>query len=307
VISSLFKKSGVFSYLFSIAILILAVYSKGEIEGSFISVDFKKNVTFVVLCLCMLAVDWTVKQHYWATTANYHLLLFPVFILALPVELWDNWVLFFFFFLWIAFGYLIAIDQSGRNIAKVFNAFFFYFTGCLFFSQGIIFLPILWFVLMLKGGLNLRVIVISLLPLLALFLLEIMIIYVFPQSRLIPEISFSSLVFSFSWESLLRLNLWLGILLVLLLFSVIKHYIDMGTKSASYGSGMIALFALAFTALLFTVLFQTQNSFSWVIFIMALMALSTRFFEDMKRAWLRELLFFGIIGLLLLSKYGFPF
>jgi TctA family transporter len=81
----------------------------------------------------------------------------------------------------------------------------------------------------------------------------------------------------------------------------------MGTKSASYGSGMIALFALAFTALLFTVLFQTQNSFSWVIFIMALMALSTRFFEDMKRAWLRELLFFGIIGLLLLSKYGFPF
>ncbi|MEN8846207.1 MAG: hypothetical protein ABF261_08020, partial [Candidatus Arcticimaribacter sp.] len=166
-----------FSYLLSTAILIFAVYSRGEIEGVFISVDFQKNVAFVVLCLCMLAVDWTVKQHYWATTANYHLLLFPVFILALPAELWDNWVLFFFFFLWIAFSYLIAIDQSGGNIAKVFNAFFFYFTGCLFFSQGIIFLPFLWFVLMAKGGLNPRFIVISLLPLLALFLLEIMIIY----------------------------------------------------------------------------------------------------------------------------------
>lgn len=303
----MFKKSGVFSYLLSIAILIFAVYSRGEIEGVFISVDFQKNVAFVVLCLCMLAVDWTVKQHYWATTANYHLLLFPVFILALPVELWDNWVLFFFFFLWIAFSYLIAIDPSGGNISKVFNAFFFYFVGCLFFPQGIVFLPFLWVVLIMKGAFNIRFVLISLLPILALFLLEVIIISFFPQTVLIPSVSFSKLVFLFPWEPVLRLNLWWAIMMIILLFSVLKHYIDMGTKSAAYGAGMKSLFALAVSALLFGLFFQTQSSFSWVVFLMGMTALSTRLFEDITRPWLRSLLLFCIIGLLLLGKYGLPF
>ena len=303
----MFKKSGVFSYLLSIAILIFAVYSRGEIEGVFISVDFQKNVAFVVLCLCMLAVDWTVKQHYWATTANYHLLLFPVFILALPAELWDNWVLFFFFFLWIAFSYLIAIDPSGGNISKVFNAFFFYFVGCLFFPQGIVFLPFLWVVLIMKGAFNIRFVLISLLPILALFLLEVIIISFFPQTVLIPSVSFSKLVFLFPWEPVLRLNLWWAIMMIILLFSVFKHYIDMGTKSAAYGAGMKSLFALAVSALLFGLFFQTQSSFSWVVFLMGMTALSTRLFEDITRPWLRSLLLFCIIGLLLLGKYGLPF
>lgn len=303
----MFKKSGVFSYLLSIAILIFAVYSRGEIEGVFISVDFQKNVAFVVLCLCMLAVDWTVKQHYWATTANYHLLLFPVFILALPAELWDNWVLFFFFFLWIAFSYLIAIDPSGGNISKVFNAFFFYFVGCLFFPQGIVFLPFLWVVLIMKGAINIRFVLISLLPILALFLLEVIIISFFPQTVLIPSVSFSKLVFLFPWEPVLRLNLWWAIMMIILLFSVFKHNIDMGTKSAAYGAGMKSLFALAVSALLFGLFFQTQSSFSWVVFLMGMTALSTRLFEDITRPWLRSLLLFCIIGLLLLGKYGLPF
>ena len=306
-ISSFFKKPGVFSYLLSIALLIVAVYSQGEIEGNFFRLDFQQNIAFLVLCLCMLAVDWTVKQHYWATNANYHLLFFPLFIFVIPIEVWDNWVLFFFFFLWIAFSYLIAIDPSGGNIAKVFNAFFFYFVGCLFFPQGIVFFPFLWVVLIMKGAFNIRFVLISLLPILALFLLEVIIVSFIPQTVLIPSVSFSKLVFSFPWEPVLRLNLWWAIMMIILLFSVLKHYIDMGTKSAAYGAGMKSLFALAVSALLFGLFFQTQSSFSWVVFLMALTALSTRLFEDIRRLWLRSLLLFCIIGLLLLGKYGLPF
>ncbi len=296
-----------FSYLLSLALLATAVYFQGEINGTLFSLDNKKNVALLLLSLCMLAVDWTVKQHYWATKANYHLLLFPFFVLALPVELWNNWILFFFFFLWIAMNYLVAIDQSGRNIAKVFNAFFFFFLGVLFFPQGSVVLPLLWLVMLLKGALNFPYFLISLLPVLALFLLEVVFVYFFPQSTLLSSFDFSSLTFRLPLAAVFRQNLWWGIMLLLLLMAILKHYIDMGSKSASYGAGMFALFSLAGTSLLFGLFFQNQSELAWVLFLMALTALSTRLFEDIKKAWLREFFFTVIFLLLLLGKYGLPF
>jgi len=86
------------SYLLSLALLALAVYSQGETQGTLVLITAKKNHALFLLSLCMLVVDWSVKQRYWATQANYHLFFFPFFILAFPVETWGNWLLVFFFF-----------------------------------------------------------------------------------------------------------------------------------------------------------------------------------------------------------------
>ena len=92
-ISSFFKRSSVMSYLISIALLAVAVYSQGDTEGKLVLITVQKSVALFLLSVCMLAVDWTVKQRYWATEANYHLFLFPVFIFAFSVEIWGNWLL----------------------------------------------------------------------------------------------------------------------------------------------------------------------------------------------------------------------
>ena len=81
----------------------------------------------------MLAVDWSVKQRYWATQANYHLFYFP-FCFCTPSRNMGELAFGLFFFLWIAFNYIVAIDQSGGIITKVFNAFSF-FMGCYFFRK----------------------------------------------------------------------------------------------------------------------------------------------------------------------------
>lgn len=306
-ITSFFKKSGVFSYLLALALLALAVYSQKELGGSLVRVEAEETIAFMLLSMCMLAVDWTVKQRYWADQANYHLLLFPLFIFAFPVSLWNNWMLIFLFFFWTAFTYLVAIDQSGGTIAKVFNAFFFFFIGTLFFPQGIVLLPLLWLVMMVKGVLNLQHFLISGFPVGALILLEVLLRYYMPNSILISSVNFSEVVFSIPLEEHLRFNLWWIILLIIFLFAVLKHYIDMATKSASYGAGIIALFISSATGLLFALAFQSQSHFAWIFFLMASTALSTRVFEGIKRAWLRELFFLGIIALLLVGKFGFPF
>ncbi|MGB0367501.1 MAG: hypothetical protein ACPGC8_07680 [Flavobacteriaceae bacterium] len=306
-ISSIFKKSGVLSYLLSLALLAVAVYSQGETEGTLLLITFQKNITLFLLSICMLAVDWIVKQRYWATQANYHLLLFPFFILAFPGETWGNWLLVYFLFLWVTFNYIVAIDQSGQRIAKVFNAFFIFFVGVLFFPQGIIVLPFLWILLMTKNALNFQIFFISLLPIIALYLLEVILVYFLPNNFLLPIFDFSNMGWSFPFRESLRLNLWWGLMLGLSFFALLKHYIDMGTRSASYGSGMICLFIMTFMAIIFGVLFQGQSSFSWTLFLMTLTALSTRLFEGIKREWLREGIFFVIIVLLLIGKQGLSF
>lgn len=306
-ISSFFKKSGVLSYLLSLTLLAVVVYSQGETQGTLVLITAQKNATLFLLSICMLAVDWSVKQRYWATQANYHLFLFPVFIFAFPIETWGNWLLIYFFFLWIAFNYIVAIDQSGGITTKVFNAFFFFFIGVLFFPQGIIVLPLLWILLMIKRAFNFQSFFLSLVPIVALYLIEVSIVYFSPNSVLIPAVDFSNLVLSLPLKEGFRFNLWWETMLMLSLFAVLKHYIDMGTRSASYGSGMIGLFIMTVIALFFGVFFQSQSSFAWTLFLMTLTALSTRVFEEIKRMWLREGLFFVIMTLLFMGKYGFPF
>ena len=305
-ISSFFNKSGVLSYLLSLTLLAVVVYSHGETQGTLALITPQKNVALFFLSICMLAVDWSVKQRYWATQANYHLFLFPVFIFAFPVETWGNWLLVYFFFLWIAFNYIVAIDQSGGIITKVFNAFFFFFTGVLFFPQGILLLPLLWILLMIKKAFNLQSFFLSFVPFVALYLIEVIIVYYSPSSVLIAPFDFSNLVLSLPIKEGFRSNLWWGIMLILTFFAIIKHYIDMGTRSASYGLGISALFIMTVIALFVGVVFQSQSSFAWTLYLMTLTALSSRLFEEIKRGWLRESLFFVIMALLFLGKYGLP-
>ena len=295
------------SYLLSLALLAVAVYSHGETQGKLVLITAKKTHVLFLLSLCLLAVDWSVKQHYWAIQANYHLFFFPFFILVFPVETWGNWLLVFFFFLWIAFNYIVAIDQSGGIITKVFNAFFFFFIGVLFFPQGILLLPLLWLLLLIKKSLTQQSLILSLVPIIALYLIEVSFVYFLPNSVLIPPFDFSKMALSLPLKEGFYSNLWWGIMLILSLFAVLKHYIDMGTRSASYGGGMICLFIMTVMAILFGVFFQSQSSFAWTLFLMTLTALSTRLFEGINRLWLREGFFYLIVALLLLGKYGFPF
>ena len=119
--------------------------------------------------------------------------------------------------------------------------------------------------------------------------------------------SFSTVNFELPWETPFRRNLWWILLLVVLLLSLFRHYIDMSAKSAAYGLGIYALLATALAGLTFVLFFQAQNKMSWLLLIMVVTALSTRLFEEIKRAWLRELIFLLILSFVLFGKHGSPF
>ena len=306
-ILTLFNKSSIVSYLLALVLLGLAVYSHALDAGVRYPFDGERNLALVLLSCCMLAVDWSVKQRYWATKANYHLVFFSLFVYALPLAQWNNWTLIFFFFYWIGLNYSIGIDQPGGQIKKTFNASFFIFLGSFFYPPGLFLFPLLWVILYFQGGLHLKTLGISLLPLLSFWLLEVIVTFLFPESHLMSGFSYSTVNFELPWETPFRRNLWWILLLVVLLLSLFRHYIDMSAKSAAYGLGIYALLATALAGLTFVLFFQAQNKMSWLLLIMVVTALSTRLFEEIKRAWLRELIFLLILSFVLFGKHGSPF
>ena len=277
-ILTLFNKSSIVSYLLALVLLGLAVYSHALDAGVRYPFDGERNLALVLLSCCMLAVDWSVKQRYWATKANYHLVFFSLFVYALPLAQWNNWTLIFFFFYWIGLNYLIGIDQSGGQIKKTFNASFFIFLGSFFYPPGFIFISAFVGHSVLSGRIAFKDIGNFFTSVTFLLAVRSYCDLLVSRKPFNERILFSTVNFELPWETPFRRNLWWILLLVVLLLSLFRHYIDMSAKSAAYGLGIYALLATALAGLTFVLFFQAQNKMSCLL-IMVVTALSTRLFE----------------------------
>jgi hypothetical protein len=297
-----FNKSSVSSYLFSVLIVIAAVYyhfRETTVQFSFFN---EKNTTAFLLILCLLTTDWAVKQRYWANKSSYHLLVFSLGVFALPLEIFNSWIVVYAFFFWIAFIHLLAISTQGKEIKSTFNAGFFLVFGSLFFPVGIVLFPFIWLVLLIHRLLNLRLFLISLLPIASIYLLGVIISTFFPSVPFIQEINFNAIDLTWSGFGSFRQNMWWLLFLGLFFVSMIKHYTSLGAKSASYGAGIFSLLLLGFLSLVFAVAFQSLSVISWVLFLMTVASSSTRFLEEIKRPWLREVILLIFILLFFIGK-----
>ena len=303
-ISLFFNKSKVSSYLFSVLIVIAVVYyhlRENTSQNYFVN---EKNAAAFLLILCLLSIDWAVKKYYWANKASYHLLVFSLGVFALPIELFNSWMVVYAFFFWIAFIQLLNISSQGKEVKSTFNAGFFLCFGSLFLPVGIFMFPFIWVVLLIHRLLNVRLFLVSLLPFASIYLLGVMINAMFPNTSFFQEINFSAFDYTREGFSSYRQNIWWIILLGLFFISMIKHYFSLGAKKASYGAGIISLSLLAFLSFLFALLLQQVSVVAWVLFLMVVAASSTRFLEEIKRPWLREAIFLIFVLLLLVGKEG---
>ena len=306
-ITFFYKRANVFSYLTSMVILLFIINDQSKTFVTSTVVVAEKITTYTLLLLCMFAVDWVVKQQYWVRSANYHVFMFLLSIYALPYKQWDNWLLLFIFFFWIAYINIIDLSRSDEKIKSTFNASFFLCFGALFFNEGIVLFPFLWVVMIVQGTFNMQLWLVSLLPLGALKLLFV------GLSEFLTGIQFFTPIqpiqYPFEWPRTLPFssNLWWIVFVLIFLLSTIRHYVDVGSKGASYRSRVFSLFLLVILSFVFAMLFHGKTSFGWVLYCMALAALSGRFFEEIKKRWIRELFFILLTLFVLVSKKGLFF
>ena len=153
--SFLFNKSSVFSLPLCLLVWPFIAMTFSDSNRSF---DAKRKLALALLSSCMLAIDWVVKQRYWATKANYHLVFFALFVFALlssngtigrPCAL----------FYWVGLNFFWDWPVWWTN-QETFNAAFFIFLGACFILQALVFSFGMGYSFF-QGGLDLRTFVIS--------------------------------------------------------------------------------------------------------------------------------------------------
>ncbi|MGB2398594.1 MAG: hypothetical protein ACPH63_07770 [Flavobacteriaceae bacterium] len=304
-ITVFYEKRNLVSYVLSLLMLTAAVYyHQTQTESTFLFWG-EKSITVLLLAFCLYATDWTVKRQYWAKNSNYHLLVFPLLFFGLPVSSWNNWMLLYIAFFWVAMNYVLGLSRSNHKMASVFNAGFLLCFGALFYPKGLFFFPVLWVTMAFYSLLSAQLFLISLLPFIALILLGVCFRYAFPSTPFFSWPVFSFLDVQFIWQEKLRLNLWWLVFIFILVSGTWRHLAYIRSKSATYVSGLFTLLFCGFSGLLFALLFQTDSTLAWVLLLMVMSALSTRLFEEFKKGWIRELFFLFLLLLIIASKDSF--
>lgn len=301
-ITFFYKKSNVFSYLISLVLLLFIVNEQSKFFETSSFPVFEKTTAYLLLAFCMFAVDWVVKLQYWATAANYHLFVFLLGIYALPPNQWNNWLLLFIFFFWIVYMQLIDLTRSEEKIKKTFNASFLLCFSSLFVHEGLFLFPFLWLIMFIQGAFSFKLWLVSLLPLGALKLLSIMLSQFLVGIQFFASLRFEQHEFAWPWTTPITSNFWWIAFSFLFFFSLIRHYVDVGSKGPSYRTGVLSLFFLATLTIIFALFFHGKTSLGWVLFSMALASLSSKLFEEIKKTWLREFFFVVLILMVWVSK-----
>ena len=151
-ITLIFKKATALSYILSLIILYFVINDHSQHWSSSPLALIEKITVFFLFVLCLLAVDWIVKQQYWASEGNFHLFIFVLGVFSLPELPAENWITLYIFFLWIAFIHLLNACQRENNVKGIFNAGFFIALGSFFFPEGIFVFPIIWIVLLINSS-----------------------------------------------------------------------------------------------------------------------------------------------------------
>lgn len=303
-IGLLFRDSSILSYIVAWLLLGLVIWlqAKGTDPTIFPLNNPNAVIAFFLLSLCMIACDWIVKQEYWAKKGNYHLVVFPITFLSLPSLVWDNWKVLFILFFMIGYIVLLRMLRSGQELQKVFNGSFWVALGCLFFPEGLILFPFVWVLIALYNKLSFQTFFISVLPFGLIYLLEITLHFFSPQYSMISIPNIKLLVGAFNWEFQFDHYIWLITCLVLVVFSFFRHNIDLNRKGVNYRSSVFTLYAIVIFALLLGFASQEKASLTWVLFLMSVSIISTRFFEEIKQGWLKEFFCYLFFATVLFNK-----
>lgn len=288
-ISFLFRKTSLIGYFIATILLAFLIYAKTS--APHLSYTFyEQGLVFLILFGQMIAMDLGIKANSWSKKANDHLYFFPLVIVAIPWEEKPIWSMLYHLLFWLAFLQLTSFSRSPSAYKRVFNASFLFLTATLFSPQSIYFFPVLWFLLFVLGQFKRKPLLLSTLPFLAFYFLDVAArffsFHLLPQHFPIP--------FSLHWpfgHSPIDYLWWVSLLLIIF-FSIARHLSDANAKSAAYGKGLNALIIIVFFALLQPLVFTHD----WNLLAIASTTLSSRFFEKIKKGWLRETVFLLLIS-----------
>lgn len=296
-ITTIFSKSKPINFLIVFFISAIAVFfavfkfNKEPLTAYF----FLKIVLVFVCCyLSILVVNFIVSKNYLSQKTNYEILIFSLFLLALPQIFLNETIVFSNFFVLLALRRIISIRTQKNTVKKLFDAGLLIGVATLFYFWAILFFVLIFVALLLYAEDKMKHWIIPFLGLATVIIIA-MGLSIVVNKDLFSLIPFSpEISLDFSSYNSLQFIVVITMLVSFGIWSSIFFLKDIKKKMRTYRPSYKVVF-FAFIIASLVVIFSAIKDGSELLFILApLVIIITNYIETIEEKWFKEV-FIGVL------------
>ena len=298
-ITSIFNKSKPINFVIVFFITLLAFLTARTntvIEPLTISSVFRQMGLFLFCYISILVVNFIVSKHSLTKKSNYEILLYSLFLLAIPQTTLNTNMLFANFFILLSLRRIISLRSFISPEKKLFDAAFWISIATLFFFWSVLFFILIFIALLLYTDNKVKHWIIPFAGVITVFVIAVSVSVIVNDSffgvfKGLPEVSYdfnkyNALQFLITTTMLLSFGLWASLFYIKSL---------KGKKKAFRPSFKIVLFAVLI-AFVIVVLAPNKTGSEFLFLFAPLAIIIANYIETIQEKWFKELFVLTLIG-----------
>lgn len=297
-IASIFSKSKPINFLivFFITLIALfaALYFDSESEINALSI-FKSVPVFIVCYLSILLLDFIVNKNSLSQKSNFEVVLFSVFVLAIPQLFLHQNLVFSNLIILLAFRRIISIQKQKETLKKLFDSGFLIGLASLFYFWSILFFVLIFVAIFFYAEAEVKKLITPFLGLISIYVVAI------TYSLIVDDTFFSA----FTWSPNISFDLSafnsaqfiiaITMLLSFGLWSSIFYLRGIKNKKKSFRPSYSVIFSACLIASSIIVIAPNKNGSEFLFLFAPLAVIITNYIETIEEKWFKEVFLFALL------------
>ncbi|GAA3565782.1 DUF6427 family protein [Snuella lapsa] len=291
-ITSIFSKSKPINFIVVFFIVLLAfLIARAELVNETITMGlvFNELGMFFVCLGSVLLLNFIVSKNSLTKYGNYEILLFSLFLLALPQSIGSTNILLANFFVLLAVRRIISLRSQLYVRKKLFDAAFWIAIASLFYFWALLFFILIPITLLLYTDNKIKHWIIPFVGVGAVFVIVVSISVVWNNSffgvfKSLPELSYD-----FKNYNTLKYLLFITILFSFGLWSSLFYIKNLKQKKKAFRPSFIIVIVAAIIATAIIVLAPNKNGSEFLFLFAPSAIIITNYIETIEETWFKEL------------------
>ncbi|QXP60686.1 DUF6427 family protein [Olleya sp. HaHaR_3_96] len=249
---------------------------------------------FLLVFLSVLVLNFIVSKNLLSQQNNYEILLFALFLLAVPQAFLNYKIVISNFFILLALRRLISVRSKKEVVKKLFDSGFLIGISALFYFWSILFFPLIFIALLLFSETTVKYYLVPFVGLAAIAVIAICFSIVIYNDYFLAIPMDPAVNFNFNNYNSLQFITAITMMASFGIWSSLFYLRDIKKKMRSYRPSYKILFLTCVFAAVIVVFAPIKNGSEFLFLFAPLSVIVTNYIETIEDKWFKEL-FLGLL------------
>ncbi|MDW5289014.1 DUF6427 family protein [Formosa sp. PL04] len=302
-ITSIFSKSKPINFLVVFTITLVTFYiahTKYAVDSDLIKHYIKYFFVFCATFSSILVLDFLVSKNKLTQKSSYEILLYALFLMALPQTMLSDNIVYSNFFILLSLRRILSLRSQLDIKKKLFDAAFWIGIATLFYFWSILFIFLVYAALFFYSNNNLKDWIIPIVSLASVFILGVsysVIMYddFFTALNILPRVSLE-----FDTYNTLQYIVGVTLLISFGIWSSVFYIRTIKLKQKNFKPGYKVILVATLIASIIMVLSPKKEGGEFLFLFAPLAIIITNYLETIQDKWFKEI----FLGLLIFVPFG---